>query len=75
MKVAEFLNTVKCVLREKTLVCISEEMIILGIANLRDFFAENYYRRFDDRTVSIIAPSVKDGTIMSILISIKPENA
>ena len=74
MKVAEFLKTVKCVPRENTLVCISEEMIVLGIANLRDFFAEKYYRRFDERTVSIITPSVKDGT-MSILISVKPENA
>ena len=74
MKVAEFLNTVKCVPREKTLVCISEEMIILGITNLRDYFAENYYRRFDDRTVSIITPSMDNGS-MSILISVKPENA
>ena len=74
MKVVEFLNTVKCVPREKTLVCISEEMIILGITNLRDYFAENYYRRLDDRTVSIITPSMDNGS-MSILISVKPENA
>lgn len=74
MKVTEFLNTVKCVPREKTLVCISEEMIILGITNLRDYFAENYYRRFDDRTVSIITPSMDTGS-MSIIISVKPENA
>lgn len=74
MKVAEFLNTVRCVPREKTLVCISEEMIVLGITNLRDYFAENYYRRLDDRTVSIITPSMDNGS-MSILISVKPENA
>ena len=74
MKVVEFLNTVKCVPREKTLVCISEEMIILVITNLRDYFAENYYRRLDDRTVSIITPSMDNGS-MSILISVKPENA